>query len=204
MEDIVRHQLLDRALELFRQVGVRLVHEEQLAAALDLTPAAFRDLLGSKAEVVAQVTRRNLERQRREHAELFANLSSPVECLVALARHGLHELRRSPHYDYYVIRTDYPLAWQAFQEHFYDYTCPLIKRLVHEGIAEGLFRAELEPALVARILLAQLNLVLNETYFPPDHINLADVYFHVFSPYIRGLCTPAGLRLAAPLFERMA
>lgn len=203
MEDILLHQLLDRALSLFHQVGVRVVHEEQLAAALDLSPATFRELLGSKADVVTQVTRRNLERQRREHAELFANLSTPVECLVALVRHGLYEIRRSPHYDYHIIRTDYPVAWQAFQEHFYDYTVPLIRRLVREGIAEGQFRSDLDAPLVAHILLAQLGLVLNETYFPPDHTNLADAYYHIFLPYVRGLCTPAGLRLADPLFDRM-
>ncbi|UYZ62266.1 hypothetical protein [Hymenobacter weizhouensis] len=203
MEDTLLHQLLDRALAVFRQVGVRLLHEEQLAAALDLSPAMFRELLGSKADVVHHMIRRDLERQRREHAELFAHLPTPAECLVALVRHSLYEIRHSPHFDYYIVRTQYPVAWQALQEHFYDYTCPLIERLVRDGVAEGQFRADLDAALVAHILLAQLNLVLNETYFPPDHTNLADAYYHVFAPYVRGLCTPAGLRLAAPLFERM-
>jgi hypothetical protein len=57
--------------------------------------------------------------------------------------------------------------------------------------------------MVVRIMLAQLNLVLNETYFPPDHTNQADVYRNMFAPYVRGLCTVDGLRIVSYHFERM-
>ncbi|HEX8427405.1 hypothetical protein [Hymenobacter sp.] len=113
MEQVILHQLLDKANSLFRSVGVGLVHEEQIAAELDINLAAFRGLFGSKSELISQVIRRNLTRQRHEHDELFANLGTPVECLLALLHHSLHELRRSPHYDYHVMREQYPQAWNT-------------------------------------------------------------------------------------------
>ncbi|MDU0369998.1 TetR/AcrR family transcriptional regulator [Hymenobacter endophyticus] len=203
MEELVLHELLDRANTLFRQVGVGLIHEEQLAAALDLSPGGFRELFGSKAELLYAVTQRNLSRQRQEHEELFANLATPAECLLALLRHSLQELRRSPHHDYHVMRERYPETWNLIQDYLTTYSRPMLARLLQEGIREGQFRAELDAQSVAHVVLAQFSLVLNEQYFPPDQVSLADVYRTIFGPYARGLCTTAGLRLVGPLFERM-
>lgn len=203
MQELVLHQLLDRANALFRQVGVGLIHEEQLAAALDLSPAAFREQFGSKAELLLTVTQRNLARQQQEHAQLFANLATPAECLLALLHHSLHELRRSPHHDYHIMRQRYPAAWALIQDYLTTYSRPLLVRLLQEGIREGQFRADVDARAIAHVILAQFSLVLNEEFFPPDQVNLADVYRNILTPYVRGLCTTAGLRLVAPLFERM-
>ena len=203
MEELVLHQLLERANSLFRQVGVGLIHEEQLAAALDLAPAAFRELFGSKAELLFVVTQRNLVRQRQEHEELFANLPTPAECLLALLHHSLHELRCSPHHDYHVMRARFPESWALIEEYLTRYSRPLLVRLLQEGVREGQFRADLDAHLIAHIILAQFSLVVNEQYFPPDQANLADAYRNIFAPYIRGLCTTAGLRLVGPLLDRM-
>lgn len=202
MEDVVLHELLDRANLLFRQVGVGIVHEEQLAAALDLAPTAFREIFGTKAKLLRQVTQRNLARQRAEHEQLFANLPTPVECLLALLHHSLQEMRRSPHHDYHVLRTQFPESWALIQEYLTEYSYPLLTCLLQEGVQEGQFRTGLDAGLVAHIILAQFNLLLNEQFFPPDHTNLAEVYRHLFFPYVRGLCTEAGLQLVAHHFNR--
>ncbi|MFD2785731.1 TetR/AcrR family transcriptional regulator [Hymenobacter rubripertinctus] len=203
MEETILHQLLDRANTLFRQLGVGLIHEEQLAAALDCTPAAFREQFGSKAELLLSVTQRNLQRQRQEHAQLFANLATPAECLVALLRHSLHELRTSPHHDYHIMRDRYPGSWNLIQDHLHTYSRPQLTRLLADGIQQGQFRATLNPSFIAHIVLAQFSLVFNEQLFPPDQISQADTYRNIFAPYVRGLCTTDGLRLVASHFERL-
>ncbi|SNC76841.1 hypothetical protein SAMN06265337_3589 [Hymenobacter gelipurpurascens] len=203
MEEIVLHQLLDRANQLLQQVGVGILHEEQLAVALDLSLTSFREVFGNKAGMLYLVIQRNLQRQRQEHDELLANLATPVECILALLHHSLQELRRSPHYDYQVLRQQYPDCWVLIQDYLYDYSLPLLTRLLREGMREGQFRSDLDVGMVVHIMLAQLNLVLNEEYFPPEHTNQADVYRNMFAPYVRGLCTVEGLRMVASHFDRM-
>ncbi len=203
MEELVHHQLLDRANALFRQVGVGLIHEEQLAAALDCSMATFRAQFGSKAELLYSVTERNLRRQRQEREQLLSNLDTPAECLVGLLRHSIHELRYSPHHDYHVMRDQYPDSWQLIQDYLQDYSQPLLVRLLQEGIQQGQFRADLDPRFIAHIIRAQFSLVVNETLFPPDQVSQADTYAGIFAPYVRGLCTPAGLQVVSSLFERL-
>lgn len=203
MEQVVLHQLLDKANSLFLSVGLGIVHEEQLAAALDLTLSEFRNQFNSKQELIVQIVQRNIVRQQHEHAELFINLGTPIECLLALLHHSLHELRRSPHYDYHVMREQYPRAWNAMQDFLEQYSYPLLTRLLQEGIIEGQLRADLNAPFIARIMLAQFSLILNEEIFPADYTNQADVYRNIFFYYVRGLCTEEGARLATSHFARM-
>jgi hypothetical protein len=149
------------------------------------------------------VTQQNLQRQREEHVELFANLATPVECLLAWLHHSVQELRRSPHYDYHVLREQYPECWGLIQEHLYLYSYPLMTQLLQEGIREGQFRSDLDPGMIAHIMLAQMNLLLNEVYFPPDQTNQAEIYRNIFPPYVRGLCTIEGLRVVSMHFDRL-
>lgn len=202
MEQVVLHQLLEKANLAIRSMGIRMLHEEQLAAALDLTPAMFRTIFTSKAELLLQVMRHNLGRQRGELKELFANLETPVECLLAVLHHSLHELRQS-HQEYHVMRECYPLVWDALQEYLREFGQPLLTRLIQESMQQGQLRALLDAPFIARIMLAQFNMVLNEHFFPPDYTNLGDVYRSIFFPYVRGLCTEEGMRITAPHFARM-
>lgn len=202
MEQLVRQKLIERAASLFRQVGVRLPHEEQLAASLDYTPDEFRQTFGSKENLVYAVVESNLARQRQEHAELFANLDTPAECLVGLLRYSMNELRQAAHYDYHIMRTQFPQAWQLIEGQLHHYTRPLLVRLLQGGIDQGQLRASLDAGLIAHIILAQFSLVLNEHLFPPDESDLPVVYHNIFAPYVRGLCTPAGLGAVSSHFER--
>jgi hypothetical protein len=102
-----------------------------------------------------------------------------------------------------VLREQYPLVWDVVQDYLHQYCQPLLTRLLQEGIIEGQFRADLDAPFIARIMLAQFSLILNEDIFPPDFNNLADVYRNIFFYYVRGLCTQEGARLAASHFTRM-
>lgn len=202
MTQVLLNKLLTKAHALFQDVGVGMVHEEQLAAALDLSPAAFKNLFGTKAELILQVTRYNLARQRQEHTELFAHLGTPIECLLALLHHNLQEMRRAPYYDYHVLRDICPQAWDTIQEHVQDYAFPLLVRLLQESITEGHLRADLDPAFIARIMVAQFSIITNEALFPPDHTNLAELYRSIYFYYVRGLCTEEGARLTSVHFSK--
>ncbi|GAB3230640.1 hypothetical protein GCM10027346_16450 [Hymenobacter seoulensis] len=203
MEELLHHELLDRATALFSAVGVGILHDEQLAAALDLTPPAFRELFGSKAAVLCLVTQRNTNRQRQEHEQLFAHLATPLECLLGLLNHSLQELRLAPNYDYHVVREQYPEAWKLMQDYINGYSFPLLTRLIEASVQEGYLRADLNPRLIAHILLSQFSMLLNDQLFPPAQTNLAEVYRNLFFPYVRGLCTEAGLQLAAHHFAKL-
>ena len=88
-------------------------------------------------------------------------------------------------------------------EHLNSYSGPQLQQLLNDGIRNRLFRFDINIQLVTRILLEQLNMMLNPQVFPPDRFNMAEVFRSIFLYYIRGICTDEGARIAAEHFARL-
>ena len=87
--------------------------------------------------------------------------------------------------------------------HLASYSAPQLQQLLNDGIRSRLFRSDINIQLVTKILMEQLNMLLNPQVFPPDRYNMAEVFRSIFLYYIRGICTDEGARIAAEHFARL-
>jgi AcrR family transcriptional regulator len=176
--------------------------DEQLAAAASLSLSDFRQRYPDRATLVHEVALADLERQKREHTRLFAEYSTPVERLYALIQFGLNDMVGvAP--EYIAELQEYPETWAVVMEHLHSYSAPQTQQLLNDGIRQRLFRSDINIQLVNKILLEQLNLLLNPQVFPPDRYNMAEVFRSIFLYYVRGLCTEEGARIAANHFAKL-
>ncbi|AYA37931.1 TetR/AcrR family transcriptional regulator [Hymenobacter oligotrophus] len=203
MSRTLRDTLLEEAHLLFRREGIESQSQEQIINVLDVSPATFREMFADKADLVLQTMRYDIERQKREHVELFARVQNPVGQLLGLLELGIRDLREiSPSYFADLIH-HYPEVWDVGQQHLATYSYPQISGILNEGVLQKMLRGDINIGLVTKIILEQLNMVLNEQIFPPARYNTAEVFRSVYLYYIRGLCTDEGIRAAAAYFARM-
>lgn len=204
MSPTLRDTLLNEARDLFFQTGLESQSLEQLISALNISPATFREMFHDKRDLVMQVTLHDIERQKREHAELFAGVSNPVGRLLSLLEMGIRDLRKitAPTYFSDLIQ-HYPEAWEVAQQHLMNYSYPQLNSLLNEGVMQKLLRGDINIGLVSKIIIEQLNMMLNEQIFPPSRYNAAEVFRSIYLYYFRGLCTDEGIRAAGTYFARM-
>ncbi|UYZ58331.1 TetR/AcrR family transcriptional regulator [Hymenobacter latericus] len=203
MSRTLRDTLLEEANQLFRREGIESQSQEQIIAALDVSPVTFREMFADKADLVMQTLQYDIDRQKREHAELFALVQNPVGRLLSLLELGIRDLRDiSPTYFADLIQ-HYPQVWEAAQQHLATYSFPQISGILNDGVLQKLLRGDINIGLVTKIILEQLNMVLNEQIFPPTRYNVAEVFRSVYLYYFRGLCTDEGIRAAGAYFARM-
>jgi AcrR family transcriptional regulator len=200
----LRDTLLEEALQLFQSQGITNLPAEQLMARLDVSPTTFREMFHDKEDLVLQVTQYDIDRQKREHAELFKQVDNAVARLLSLLEMGIRDLRKvtSPHY-FADLMQDFPQAWELGQQHLAEYSYPQIHNLLNEGILQKTLRGDINIALVSKIIIEQLYMVLNEQIFPPSRYATAEVFRSVYLYYMRGLCTEEGLKTASSYFSRM-
>ncbi|MCB2410352.1 TetR/AcrR family transcriptional regulator [Hymenobacter lucidus] len=204
MNQTLRDTLLEEAIQLFQTRGITNLPLEQIMAKLDVSPTTFREMFQDKEDLVLQVTQYDIERQKREHAELFKRVDNAVARLLSLLEMGIRDLRKvtAPQYFADLIQ-DYPQAWELGQQHLAEYSYPQIHNLLNEGILQKTLRGDINIALVSKIIIEQLYMVLNEQIFPPSRYDVAEVFRSVYLYYMRGLCTDEGLKSAAAYFARM-
>jgi AcrR family transcriptional regulator len=194
---------LEAALRLFYQQGLHTAPDAQLAAVLDTTVPALTAQFPSRELLVHHTMLADIERQKRDHVVLYAQFPSAVERLYGLLQLGLRDLAAVPGPFYGILQTDFPQTWDALMDHLQGYSAPQLQQLLNDGIRSRLFRSDINIKLVTKILIEQLNLLLNPQVFPPDRFNMAEVFRSIFLYYIRGICTDDGARIAAEHFARL-
>ncbi|TGE14475.1 TetR/AcrR family transcriptional regulator [Hymenobacter elongatus] len=200
----LRDTLLEEALQLFQTQGITNLSLERIMTKLDISPATFREMFHDKEDLVLQTMQYDIERQKREHVELFQRVPNPVGRLLSLLELGIRDLRKisSPAYFSDLVQ-HYPQVWAVGMQHLEDYSYPQTHSLLNEGVVQKLLRGDINIALVSKIIIEQLNMVLNEQVFPASRYNVAEVFRSVYLYYIRGLCTDEGIKAASSYFARM-
>lgn len=190
-------------MPVFYQQGLAAATDARLATALGTTPDALLAQFPSRELLVHHVVLADMERQKREHGELYAQYPSAVERLYGLLQLGMRDLTSVPGHFYADLQTQFPQTWEAVMEHLSSYSAPQLQQLLNDGIRSRLFRSDINIQLVTKILIEQLNLLLNPQVFPPDRYNMREVFRSIFLYYIRGICTDDGARIAAEHFARL-
>lgn len=190
-------------MPVFHQYGLLTATDTQLAAALDTTAADLQAQYPTRAALVTAVLLADIERQKRDHVALYAEFESAVERLYGLLRLGLRDLASTPATFYADLQTNFPEAWAATMNHLATYSAPQLQQLLNDGVRTRLFRSDINLNLVTKVLMEQLNMLLNPAVFPPERYNMSEVFRSIFLYYIRGLCTDEGARISAEHFARI-
>ncbi|SFQ26251.1 hypothetical protein [Hymenobacter arizonensis] len=194
---------LESAMPVFYLHGLLSAPENLLAKALSISVDDLKATYPDRATLVHSTLLADIERQKREHAALYAQYPSAVERLYGLLQLGLRDLHTIPSTFYGDLQAAFPQAWEAVLEHLNTYSAPQLQQLLNDGIRNKLFRSDININLVTKILMEQLNMLLNPSVFPPERYNMAEVFRSIFLYYIRGICTDAGARIAAEHFARI-
>ena len=196
-------EALEAALPVFYRHGLAAAPDAELASALGTTVPGLTARYPNRAALVLHAVRADLERQKREHVELYQEFPSAVERLYGLLQLALRDLSAMPGDFYAQLQAAFPQAWEAVLEHLASYSSPQLQQLINDGIRSHLFRSDINIQLVTKVLIEQVNMMLNPVIFPPDRFNMSEVFRSIFLYYIRGICTEEGARIAAEHFARL-
>ncbi len=187
-------------IHLLRQVGLQAPSDAELAQAQQLTVAEYAQRYPTRADLLHDTFKLDLERQQQDHARLYAHFTSPVARIFGLINYSVADLAEtSP--QYLADLSQHSDTWELLQEHLATYSTPQLQQLLNEGIRQGLLRSDINIRLVTIIIVQQLNIVLTPNIFPPT-VSSAEIFRSVFLYYIRGLCTAEGAHQAAEHFAR--
>ena len=196
----LRETVLQEALIIFHRDGLGEITEASAPRKLNIAPATFQELFTGMEDMVNQAVKYDLKVQVDEHNVMLANSPDAVESIMRLLQHGISQVKRVNPLYYLQLQQQYPGAWQIGLDHLASYSYPQIHSIINQGVLEGNFRRDINLELVTKIIMEQLNMLLNPALFPPDRYSLAEVFRSIYLYYLRGLCTDAGAKLAEDFF----
>lgn len=184
--------IVDQAADLYHHYGIRSLTMDDLAKELGISKKTLYQHVTDKADLVARVVRRKFEQSRAEILDYPKNLNA-IEVLVYTNDKILEMMKKSiPSIEYDLIKY-YPNVWKEVLSERRKVICDQIRQNLQQGIAEGLYRDDLNIEIITKIHASRVELKWQSGYFTMEEVMSSAVINEMFVYHVRGICNAKGL-----------
>jgi len=191
----MQDRILNKARELMFQTGVKHVTMDDLATQLGISKKTIYQYFKDKDALVSSV----VEFELANHA-LLCNQSTQA------ADNAVHEIfllmsviqemfnRMNP-LALFEIEKYYPLAFEKIKKHKDDFIFSMISANLEKGIAEGLYRKDVDVTILSRYRLETSLIPFNIHVFHPSKFDMLKVNLQIIEHFVYGVATLEGHKL---------
>ncbi|QJW92074.1 TetR/AcrR family transcriptional regulator [Spirosoma taeanense] len=188
----MKERILAEAERLFWKYGVRLVTMEDIARQLGISKKTIYQHFNDKEQIIYQVIADKAVKNQSEVACMTTTASNPVEeILQVLNMMQKHAEQVSPNL-LIDIKRHYPQAFALFRQYKEHQIMRSILENIQKGISQGLYRSDINPAILARLRVEQIELAFNSELFPTDQYTMHQIQHELIHHFVRGMLTEKG------------
>ena len=190
----LRIKIMQSALDLFRQYGFKSVTMDDVAHRSGISKKTLYQHFDNKNAIVGDTMLFYNEGMRCQCDSIMQAASNAVEAFVKIKVHfdkvykelnpiALHELQRF-----------YPEGYQQFRLNM-ESDVAAIKANLDQGVAEGLYRPEVNTDVMALFHMESLLMIMLPNMIVKDRFDLYTVSREIMEHYIYGIVTAKGEKL---------
>jgi len=191
----VRARIIEKAQELFFRYGIKSVSMDDIARELGISKKTIYQHFEDKDAIVFAGIEEHFECERRDSKQMQEAAPDPIAEVVMsseMMRQMLTGMNPSMVFD---LKKYYPRAWATFTGFKNGFILDIIRQNLIKGIEMGLYRADLNVEVLARLRNEQIELGFDPQVYPSSQFNPLDIQLALLDHFIRGVVTPQGLNL---------
>jgi len=151
-------------------------------------------LVANKADLVEQIVLMHIAEEKALMEEVRANSGDAVEEMIQIARYAIQQLRKLSPTLAYDLQKYYKDIWQLIQNLHSVHVHSLIKDNIERGIQQGVYRADLNEDIIAKIYVLGTLAVVDETAFPQKDYNKERLFIEFIKYHIQGITSETLLK----------
>ncbi|MBD2770354.1 TetR/AcrR family transcriptional regulator [Hymenobacter sp. BT664] len=191
----IKDRILQHAQRLFMRNGIKSVSMDDIAADLAMSKKTLYKWFENKDQIVLDMMHRHLLDTQRECANVMKDANSAIDELFRLMEWMKQEFANVHPSIFYDLQKFHAEAWKLWLTHKNEFILSQIIDNLRRGIAEGLFRPDLDVEVLARLRLAQIELQFDATLYPPRQFGAERVSVALVEHFMMGVATLKGHRL---------
>ena len=185
-------RILEGAEELFFKAGIRSVTMDDIARHLGMSKKTIYQFYKDKDELVKALVMKRLEADKCAMHNLSEQSDNVIEEMIMMMKCSEEIFSKTNPILIHDLQKYHPEAWQMFQSFKADFVVETIGQLLLRGIEQGLVRPEIDPEILARMRVWQIELGFNTAVFPQGSFNPWKVHMQFLEHFTYGICTPKG------------
>jgi AcrR family transcriptional regulator len=188
-------KILGASAELFRQYGFKTITMDDIARRAGVSKKTLYQHFANKNEVVRETMIWFMDRMIHSCRELCADTENAVAAMVQMIE-LFGEARRNTNPKTLVeLQRYHPEAYEVFRDYLMKHDVEMIRTNILQGIADGLYRPELNADLLARYYIETSLLIFQPSLLVHDLFDLRTLHREVAELFLYGIMTPKGEKL---------
>ena len=191
----IKQKIESTSLDLFMKYGVKSITMDEIARAASVSKKTIYQHFKDKNDLVLAITKKELESDKAFFESLLDTCNDAIEETFKIANHiRTHIAQMNPSL-LFDLQKFHVNAWDYYNSHKEECFEYSVIKNIERGINEGNYRSNIQPKIIARMRMAQVESALSGDWFPQDEFNMLEVQMNIFDHFIFGLVTEQGLKL---------
>ena len=190
-----KDRILEGAQQLFMRRGIKSVSMDDIGAALGISKKTLYKWFETKDHLVHEVVSGHLTHSQGDCDRMATDAENAVHEIVLMMKWTKQEHADVHPGIFLEMKKYHAAAYELWRQHKFEFILANIERNLHRGIGEGLYRAEVDVPVMARLHLGTIDLIMDPELFPPRQFQIARLMRVTDEGFVRAVVTPAGLEL---------
>lgn len=182
-------EIIRKSARVFMQFGVKSVTMDDLASKLGVSKKTIYKHFRDKNDLIKQIMKQETEQEKLVCKACSVESENAIDELIKVNQHVLESHLKDIHPSvFYDMQKYHPEAWMVMEDHKSKFMQTMIAENVQRGIAENIYRDNVNPEIISLMYAACMDSVISQ-----DSIPFGKVYIEVSRFFLRGLVNPTGL-----------
>ena len=184
--------IIQKARSIFMRCGIRSVTMDDVCKEMRISKKTLYQYVHDKTDLVNQTMRSEIEKDEEEITRLIQGGHNAIDEMfeiTQLVSKKVQDIHPSILYD---MQKYYPEAWEMMRVHRNDFIEKVIISNIAKGQAEGNYRENLLPAIVARLFASKMDVLSDKQFISDTGYTLLQINSEHLTYHLHGIVTPKG------------
>lgn len=185
--------ILEKTGQLFQDLGIRNLNMDDISRSLGISKKTLYQYVKSKEDLIEKRFYYDEIIWNREMSKVLTEDLNAIEVLVQVSLLVFKEMGRFDPKLTFELKKYYEPIFQEFMVRKQNQIFTQISKNINKGIAEGLYRQDINVELVAGLYVRNLVMTHNKDFCVMENISFEQLFEGMFENHIRAIATRDGI-----------
>lgn len=191
----MKDKILDKATELFLNLGFKSVTMDDLAHEMGISKKTIYTHFTNKTKLVEECTKRLFCTISEGIDHICSLHKNPIEELYEIKKFALLHLKNEKASPQHQLQKYYPNIHNSIKQKQYEMMQDCVVENIKKGIEMGIYRGNLNIDFVSRIYFSGVTSIKDHQLFPVTKFPIVSLMDNYLEYHLRGIITPKGRQI---------
>jgi len=195
-------ELFEKVTHLFMRYGIKSMTMDEVARQLGISKKTLYLYVDNKKDLVKKMMQLHIDCEQCNMQETFKNCDNAIDEIMVMSKEvntQMKELHPAVMFD---MKKYHPEAFQILLQHKDQFIRACILKNLENGVKEGWYRSNLNPAIVTTFYLSMVSSIMNSEIQFDKEFNFGEVHSEMMRYHIRGIASSKGREYLKTKFKQ--